>query len=78
MPYAGSARLIHHMLDNGAINHCQHLFRDRLGGGQKTRAKTGNRKDGLADRLEHGNNSWVQRHRMIATRHLTPPLNTTI
>ena len=33
--------LLHHILDDGAVDHEQHLFRLRLRGGKEARAQTG-------------------------------------
>jgi hypothetical protein len=48
---AGLARLIHHMLDQGTIDHRQHFLGHRLGGGQESRAEAGNGQNRLADGL---------------------------
>ena len=45
----GFQRLVHHMLDQRAIDHGEHFLRHRLGGGQETCAETGDGKDGFAD-----------------------------
>ena len=50
---AGLARLVDHMLDHGPVDDRQHLLGDRLGGRQKTRAETGDGKDGFANALRH-------------------------
>ena len=51
----GLSRLLDDMLENGAVDHRQHLLRHRLGGGQETGAETGDRKDSLADAFWHEN-----------------------
>ena len=42
-------RFLHRILDQRLVDDRQHFLRDSLGGGQKTRAEAGNRKDGLSD-----------------------------
>ena len=46
---SGGARLIDDMLDHRTIDDRQHLFGDGLGGGQKTGAQSGHRKNRLAN-----------------------------
>ena len=53
------ARLVHDVLDGGAVEHRQHLFGHRLGGRQHARAKTGDGQDGLADGLHGKFPQWV-------------------
>ena len=51
----GLARFIHGILDQRTVDHGQQLLGHRLGGGQETRAKAGDRKDGFANRfVRHG------------------------
>ena len=44
-------RLVDHVLDDRPVDHRQHFLGDRLGGGQESRAQTGNGKDCLANSL---------------------------
>ena len=46
---AGGARLVDHVLDDGAVDDGQHLLRHRLGGGQEAGAEASHGKDGFAD-----------------------------
>ena len=52
---SGLFRFLHDVLENGTVDHRQHLLRHRLGGGQETGAETGDRKDSLADAFWHEN-----------------------
>ena len=49
MLYAGFPRLVDDVLDDRSVDDRQHFFRDRLGGGEETRAETGDWKDCFAD-----------------------------
>jgi hypothetical protein len=44
-------RLVDHVLDDGAVDHGQHLLRHRLGRGQEACAEPGHGEHGLADTL---------------------------
>ena len=46
--YPCLARLIHDVLERGPVDDGQHLLRHCLGGGQESRAETGDREDGLS------------------------------
>ena len=51
------ARLVDDMLKDRPVDDGQHFLRDRLGGGQKARAETGDGQNGLADAFVHGASS---------------------
>ena len=46
---AGGPRLVDHVLDDGAIDDGQHLFRHRFRGGQEAGTEASHGKDGFAD-----------------------------
>ncbi len=50
---AGFARLVDDVLQDWAVDDRHHLLGGRLGRGQKARAETRDRKDGLADFFHH-------------------------
>ena len=47
----GLARLVDDVLHDRAVDDGEHLLRDRLRGGEKTGAETGDGEDGFADAL---------------------------
>ena len=51
---ARRARFVDDMLQDRPVDHRQHFLRDRLRGGQETRAEAGDGKDGFANRFVHG------------------------
>jgi tetratricopeptide (TPR) repeat protein len=78
----GLAGLFHGILDDRLVDHGQHFLGDGLGGGQKTGAHSGNRKNGFSDRFWGGHafsGGWFSNtlfHRMAplllsSFRHLT-------
>jgi hypothetical protein len=48
------ACLVDRILDEGAVNHRQHLFRHGLRGRQEARSKSGDRENGSFDTFYHG------------------------
>ncbi len=47
-------RFFDRVLDQRLVDHGQHFLRDRLGGGQETRAETGDGKNGFTQLFRHG------------------------
>ena len=70
---AGLARLIHHMLDQRAVNDRQHFFGHGLGRRQKAGSKPGHRKNGFANARHAGLFSYADRECVDARKHAPGP-----
>ena len=50
----GGARFLHRVLDQRLVHHREHFLRHGLGGGQEAGSETGDRENGLLQRLLSG------------------------